>query len=129
RGWMAARPASRSRSSIPCPVRSSARSMPRHATRTDAARRQPMTRAAYLLRRAARLALRRPRLALWAIGAIAAALTAFAIVRVAATNVATWTASWRGGASMVVYFTPTATPARIDAIADRLRATDGIDAV
>lgn len=88
-----------------------------------------MTRAAYLLRRSARLAIRRPRLAVWAIGAIAAALTAFAIVRVAATNVAAWTSSWRGGASMVVYFTPAATPARADQVAAELRATSGVETV
>jgi len=88
-----------------------------------------MTRIAYVLRRAARLALQRPRLAAWAIGAIAAALTAFAIVRIAATNVATWTSSWRGGASMIVTFTPAVTPSRADALAGRLRATPGIEAV
>jgi cell division transport system permease protein len=88
-----------------------------------------MTRAVYLLRRAGRLAVQRPRLAIWAIGAIAAALTAFAIVRIAATNVSRWTSSWRGAASMVVYFTPTATPARADEVAARLRATDGVETV
>src|SRR5262249_38772569 len=101
---------------------------PRPATRIAAAS-STMTRAAYLVRRAARLAVRRPRLAIWAIGAIAAALTAFAIVRVAATNVQTWTSSWRGGASMVVTFTPSASPARADATAAQLRATSGVETV
>jgi len=87
------------------------------------------TRSAYVLRRAGRLCARRPRLALWAIGAITAALTALAVARLAEVNVARWTASWHGGASMVVYLTPGATEARGHELAGALRTVDGVERV
>jgi cell division transport system permease protein len=87
------------------------------------------TRSAYVLRRAGRLCARRPRLALWAIGAVTAALTALAIARVAEANVDRWTSSWHGGAAMVVYLTPGATEARGQELAGALRTVDGVERV
>lgn len=57
----------------------------------------------HVARRLARAALHRPGRLPWAIGAIAAALLAFAVVRLAAENIDAWTARWAGEASMVVY--------------------------
>jgi cell division transport system permease protein len=87
------------------------------------------SRAASTSRRAAQLIARRPTRAAWAIGAVAAALTAFAVVQIAATNVLAWTATWHGGASMVVYLAPTTTDAQAQTIADSLRASAGVERV
>ncbi len=88
-----------------------------------------LTRIAYTGRRVGQLIARRPGRAAWAIGAVAAALTAFAVVQIAATNVMAWTATWRGGASMVVYLTPSTTDVQARAIGDALRGAAGIERV
>lgn len=83
----------------------------------------------HLVRRVARAVVHQPGRLPWAIGAIAAALLAFAVVHLAARNVDAWTSRWTGEASMVVYLDAGTTEARARAIADELAATGGVAAV
>jgi len=81
------------------------------------------------VRRVARATLHRPGRLPWAIGAIAAALLAFAVVHLAARNVDAWTARWSGDASMVVYLDDGVGDARAEAIAQQLTTVGGVRAV
>lgn len=84
---------------------------------------------AHATRRLARAAIHRPARLPWAIGAVAAALLAFAVVHLAARNVDAWSASWTGEASMVVYLDPGVDDAAALALADELTAVGGVRSV
>jgi cell division transport system permease protein len=86
----------------------------------------PLTCAA---RRLGRAALYRPRRLAWAIGAVAAALLAFALVQLAARNVDAWAAGWRGEASMVVYLAEGVGDDAGRALAEQLAGLGGVRAV
>jgi cell division transport system permease protein len=80
-------------------------------------------------RRIARAAVHRPGRLVWAIGAIAAALMAFAVLHLAARNLDAWTNTWTGEASMVVYLDEGVGDDRARALADELRDIKGVRAV
>ncbi|MBK9033880.1 MAG: hypothetical protein IPL61_21860 [Myxococcales bacterium] len=88
-----------------------------------------MTALASLLARSLRLLTRDPRASAWAIAAIAAALVGVAATRLAAREVGAWSHGARAQASMVVYLDEGATAEQATALAERLRATGGVDAV
>jgi cell division protein FtsX len=78
------------------------------------------------IRRAVLIAARRPRLAAWAIAAVAAAAVAFGAAQLVARNLDRWASGWRGGATMVVYLAPMVSADRARAIATELDALDGV---
>ena len=84
---------------------------------------------AHALRRAARLLVSRPAQVAWAVGAVAAALVAFAIVHLAAQNVDAWSATWKGGASLVVYLAPGVTDEQVVTLSDELGGIAGVERV
>jgi len=86
-------------------------------------------RLAHAARRLARATLHRPGRLPWAIGAIAAALLAFAVVHLAARNVDAWTATWTGEAAMVVYLDEGVGDAQARALAGELEGVGGVRAV
>jgi cell division transport system permease protein len=86
-------------------------------------------RLAHAARRLARATLHRPGRLPWAIGAIAAALLAFAVVHLAARNVDAWTGTWTGEAAMVVYLDEEVGDERARALADELAGVGGVRAV
>jgi cell division transport system permease protein len=88
-----------------------------------------IARLAHVARRLGRAAVHRPGRLPWAIGAIAAALLAFAVVHLAARNVDAWTSAWTGEASMVVYLDDTVSEQRARALASDLAGAEGIRAV
>ncbi len=88
-----------------------------------------IARIAHIARRLGRAAVHRPGRLPWAIGAIAAALLAFAVVDLAARNIDAWTSAWTGEASMVVYLDQGVSEERGRALADGLAGADGIRAV
>lgn len=77
-------------------------------------------------RRVAEATIHSPRRLPWAIGAIAAALLAFAVVHLAARNVDAWTARWSGDASMVVYLDDGVDDARARDLAAQLGTVGGV---
>jgi cell division transport system permease protein len=83
-------------------------------------------RLAHVARRIGRAAVHQPGRLPWAIGAIAAALLAFAVVHLAARNVDAWTSTWTGEASMVVYLEDTVPEDRARALAADLAASAGV---
>jgi len=85
--------------------------------------------AGHAVRRGAVLTARRPRRALWAIGSVAAAVLAFAVVAVAAQNLAAWTATWKGGASLVVYLHPGVADDQARRLAAELEGAAGIERI
>src|SRR5687767_8406171 len=80
----------------------------------------------HLLRRIGRAAVHRPGRLPWAIGAIAAALLAFAVLHLAARNVDAWTRTWSGEASMVVYLDEGVADDRALALVAELREIGGV---
>jgi cell division transport system permease protein len=88
--------------------------------------RRTMRRLASAARRALVIAARRPRLAGWAIAAVAAAAIAFGAAQLVARNLDRWASGWRGGATMVVYLAPMVSPDRARAITTELDAIDGV---
>jgi cell division transport system permease protein len=83
----------------------------------------------HALLRTGRLLAGRPGQVAWAVGAVAAALVAFAIVHLAARNVAAWSSSWQGGSSMVVYLASGVGDEQIATLGEELRAAGGVDRV
>lgn len=80
------------------------------------------------LRRAARMAVARPRTALWALLALTCALAAIGIAALAASNVEYWTAApARGGASMVVYLGEGVDDARAQTLTTELAKLPGVE--
>jgi cell division transport system permease protein len=84
---------------------------------------------AHAARRLLRALLHRPARLPWAVGAIAAALLAFAVVHLAARNVDAWTARWTGEAAMVVYLQDGTTEERAGELSGALRELGGVQAV
>jgi cell division protein FtsX len=80
----------------------------------------PVGAVAHLVRRTARLAVDRPRAALWAVVALTASLVMVGVVGVAADNLDAWTRAPRGRASVVVYLANTVDAAHGGALADAL---------
>ena len=81
------------------------------------------------LRRGARMAAERPRLALWTLVALTCALFAAAAAVTTAENVAQWSAGPRGDGGMVVYLGEGIDTARATKLASELRALSGVDRV
>jgi cell division transport system permease protein len=84
------------------------------------ARFAPVGAFAHLLRRTGRLAVDRPRAALWAIVALTTTLVLVGVVGVAADNLDAWTRAPGGRASVVVYLANTVDAAHGTALADEL---------
>jgi cell division transport system permease protein len=84
---------------------------------------------AHTLRRTVRILIGRPALVAWAVGAVAAALVAVAVVHLAAQNIDAWTGSWRGGASLVVYLAPGVSDEQVAALGDELSGVVGVERV
>jgi cell division transport system permease protein len=69
---------------------------------------------------------RRPRLGVWSMLGVVAAVLVFGAALLAARNLDRWAAGWRGGATMVVYLDPGLAPERGRAIASELGAIAGV---
>lgn len=79
------------------------------------------------LRRTARIACERPRLTLWTLLALTAALFAVGLAGLAADHVDRWTRATRGGASMVVYLGESVDDERAKALAVELAKLPGVE--
>jgi cell division transport system permease protein len=79
------------------------------------------------LRRTARIACERPRVSLWTLLAVTAALFAIGIAALAADHVDRWTRVARGGASMVVYLGDGVAEAQAAALATELTKLPGVE--
>ncbi len=86
-----------------------------------------MTRLAAALRRAARIAVERPRTAWWTMLALTAALFAVGVAGVTAWNIDAWTSTPRGSASMVVYLGEGVDGARAQALVADLSKLAGVE--
>lgn len=80
------------------------------------------------LRRTARIALERPRAALWTMLALTCALVAVGVAAIAADNVDRWATHPGSSASMVVYLGEDVDEARAQALVGELRALEGVEA-
>ncbi|NVB83799.1 MAG: hypothetical protein HOV81_35820 [Kofleriaceae bacterium] len=79
------------------------------------------------LRRTARIAVARPRVALWTLLALTAALFAVGLAGLTAEHVGRWTRTSGGGASMVVYLGEDVDDARAQALTAELAKMPGVD--
>ena len=86
-----------------------------------------MTRLVSALRRAARIAVERPRTAWWTMLALTAALFAVGVAGVTAWNIDAWTSSPRGAASMVVYLGEGVDGVRAQALVADLSKLAGVE--
>ncbi len=86
-----------------------------------------MTRLASALRRAARIAVERPRTAWWTMLALTAALFAVGVAGITAWNIDAWTSTPRGSASMVVYLGEGVDNVRAQALVADLAKLAGVD--
>lgn len=84
-------------------------------------------RLASALRRTARIAVERPRAALWTMLALTAALFAVGLAGLAALHVESWTSAPRLGASMVVYLGDGVDEARAQGLAAELAKLPGVE--
>jgi len=84
-------------------------------------------RVASALRRTARIAVERPRAALWTLLALTAALFAVGVAGLTALHVETWTRAPRLGASMVVYLGDGVDEANAQALAAELAKLPGVE--
>jgi len=81
----------------------------------------------HLFRRTARIAVERPRAALWTLLALTAALFAVGVAGLVAENVDAWTRTPRGRASMVVYLGETVDDAHAKQLTAQLAKLPGVD--
>jgi cell division protein FtsX len=84
-------------------------------------------RIALVLRRAARIAVERPRATVWALVALTASLFAVGLACLAAQNAERWTSVPRASASMVVYLGEGVDQARAQSLAAELGALAGVE--